>query len=270
LEEFIEKNREGWNQQTYEAWTKGKGTPEEFAKQLAQDPWKKLRPYRNYLGELEGKRIANLLGSNGRFAVSLALLGADVTVVDISSENARYGHELARAANVNVQFIVSDVMNIPKENQPMDMDMVIMELGILHWMLDLTSFFQMVSHMLKDGGRLILRDYHPIKRGLLRWDGNQMVASANYFDTSIHEGDVPYAIHLNQEERAKLSKVYTRGWTMGDIVTAIAASGLVIKVLDEEKGSIQRWVFPAEAPDNIEDRIPGIFTIVADKKGVSR
>lgn len=83
-EEVSRSNREGWNRKTYEAWVKGKGTPEQHASQLRQDPWKKLAPFRSHLGDVNGKRIANLLGSNGRVAVSLALLGADVTVIDIS------------------------------------------------------------------------------------------------------------------------------------------------------------------------------------------
>jgi hypothetical protein len=62
---------------------KGKGTPEQHSSQLREDPWKKLTPFRMHLGDVYGKRIANLLGSNGRVAVSLALLGADVIVVDI-------------------------------------------------------------------------------------------------------------------------------------------------------------------------------------------
>lgn len=255
----------GWSQLTYEAWSRAKGTPKDYALELAKDPWKKLTPFRPYIGDIEGKRVANLLGSNGRIAVPLSLLGAVVTVVDISSENARYCYELAEAAGVKVEYIISDVMSIPKEKQISNVDIVLMELGILHWIMDLKRFFMIVSNMLRDGGRLILRDFHPIKRGLLRWNGSDMIASGNYFDTSVHEGDVPYAIFLNEEERAKLSKVYTRGWTMGDIITAISDSGLVIKVLNEEMGNIQRWVFPEDAPEGIEDRIPGIYTIVADR-----
>lgn len=40
-------------------------------------------------------KIANPCGSNGRIAVPLALLGADVTIFDISEENKRYALELA-------------------------------------------------------------------------------------------------------------------------------------------------------------------------------
>jgi hypothetical protein len=52
---------------------------------------------------------------------------------------------------------------------------------------------------------------------------------------------------------------------MGQIVTALAEAGLVIRALQEESGPIQRWTFPSDAPQGIEDRIPAIYTLVADR-----
>lgn len=264
-DEISRINRDGWSRKTYEAWVKRNGTPEEHASRLRDDPWKKLAPFQAWLGEVRGKRIANLLGSNGKTAVSLALLGADVTVVDISPENARYALDLARAAGVNIRYIVSDVMRIPPEERPAECDIVVMELGILHWIMDIERFFLIVREMLRDGGRVIVRDFHPVKRSLLQWEDGRMVASGHYFDNTPREGDVPYAFILSDEERKELSQVVTRGWTMGQIVTAIADAGLVIRLLHEESGPIQRWVFPPEAGEGIEDRIPGIYTLVADR-----
>ena len=42
-----------------------------------------------------------------------------------------------------------------------------------------------------------------------------------------------------------------------------------IEKLVEEHGSHQRWVFPSTAPEGIEERIPGLYTIIATacKKG---
>lgn len=45
---------------------------------------------------LAGKRVVNLLGSNGTKAVAMALLGAaHVTVIDVSPGNAAWGGALA-------------------------------------------------------------------------------------------------------------------------------------------------------------------------------
>ena len=48
-----------------------------------------------------GVRVANICGSCGKKAIPLALLGADVTVFDISEDNKRYAMETADAAGVS-------------------------------------------------------------------------------------------------------------------------------------------------------------------------
>jgi len=47
--------------------------------------------------------VSLIIHGNGRKAVPLALLGADVTVFDISEENKRYALELAEAANTHIE-----------------------------------------------------------------------------------------------------------------------------------------------------------------------
>ena len=259
-------NRDGWNQHAYSAWVKVNGTPEQLAQRLVNDPWRKMAPFRSYITDLQGLRVANLLGSNGKMAVSMALLGADVTVVDISADNARYARELAAAAGVHVEYLVMDVMEFPAEEYAETFDVVIMELGILHWIMDLSKFFGIVAKVLKAGGRCIVRDYHPFKLKVLEWKDGQMLASGNYFDDSIRSGTVPYAKYLNEEEQSSLTEIRTRAWTLGDIITHAAGAGLTIRVLHEESGPMQRWVFSEDAPEGIEYRLPGIYSLVADKK----
>lgn len=57
----------------------------------------------------------NLMGSHGSKAVALALLGATVTVADVSPGNQRYAQELAAAAGVGITYIIADVLHIPDE-----------------------------------------------------------------------------------------------------------------------------------------------------------
>ena len=71
------------------------GTPDELAVELKLEHKHHLRYWLKYIGDPAGKRVINLLGSHGRKAISLALLGADVTVVDISEENRLYAMQTA-------------------------------------------------------------------------------------------------------------------------------------------------------------------------------
>lgn len=62
-----------------------------------------------------GVKMINLMGSSGTKAVAAALLGAEVTCIDISPANVQYGQQLAKVAGVDVQFVVADVLSLPAE-----------------------------------------------------------------------------------------------------------------------------------------------------------
>jgi 2-polyprenyl-3-methyl-5-hydroxy-6-metoxy-1,4-benzoquinol methylase len=129
-------NQAAWNTGAYEAWVIENGTPTEFAAKL--EPEKILKRVLHHLGKLNGKKVANPLGSRGKAGVAMALLGADVTIFDLSDSNARYALELASASKVKLEYVVGDFMKL--ETQHYDFDLVLMELGILHWFMDLYGF----------------------------------------------------------------------------------------------------------------------------------
>ena len=101
-EEQVRANKAAWETQAYRAWIRMHGTPGELASELKRNHRHHLRYWLKYIGELDGIRVLNLLGSNGRKAISLALLGAEVTVVDLSEENRLYALQTAEAAGVEL------------------------------------------------------------------------------------------------------------------------------------------------------------------------
>lgn len=259
-------NEKSWNTAAYEAWTNRHGAPEDYAKKIMEDPTREVAHYLPYIQSPKGKRIINLLGSKGNKAVALALLGSDVTVVDISASNAKYANELADAAGVSIQYVVSDVLNVQLSES---FDIVLLELGVLHYFLDLKPLFQKIATLLKRDGMLILRDYHPVYTKLLGVDHPSFQANGNYFDEELIEDDVAYSILLTEAQKESLPKTTIRRWTLGEIITTLAEERFKIEKLVEEHGSHQRWVFPSTAPEGIEERIPGLYTIIATacKKG---
>ncbi|EEM03334.1 SAM-dependent methyltransferase [Bacillus pseudomycoides] len=253
-------NKQSWNAAAYEAWTNRHGTPKEYAKKLLQDPAHEVSYYLPYIENIQEKRIINLLGSKGNKAVAFALLGADVTVVDISESNAKYANELADAAGTSITYIVSDVLDISPSKT---FDVVLLELGVLHYFLDLKPLFKLIAGLLKDGGTFILRDYHPLYTKLVAIDHEMFQANGNYFYEEIIEDNVAYSSLLDKMQRDLLPKTKIRRWTLGEIITEIAKANLRIEELIEERGPHQRWVFPASAPEEIEERIPGLYTLIA-------
>ena len=123
-----DRNRQAWNQNNYTALTNRYGTPENIAEKIKQNPEWRLYPFLKYMGELKGKKVLHLLGSNGVKGVAMAELGADVTVVDFSEENALFAKETARAAGVDMTYIVSDVNALNREELNGRYDIILMEL----------------------------------------------------------------------------------------------------------------------------------------------
>lgn len=259
--ELSKQNEIAWNQGPYQAWVNRYGTPDIAADKIKQNPAGTLKSLYEYVGDVDGKKVANLLGSHGHKAVALALLGADVKVVDISKENARYANELAEAAGVKINYIVSDVLELSPEYLNGEEDIVLMELGILHYFTDLGPIMGIINKLLKNGGKFILQDFHPFTTKLITSKGKRHTTrkhkvTGNYFETSLEEFEVPYAKFLPDVNPDELEKTLIRRWNLGEIVTAIADNGLYIKLLKEE---------PNKSSDIYDQGIPKTFTIVAEK-----
>lgn len=255
----IDINEEAWNKETYDAWIKRFGTPEDAALRIKKEPSKILSVLHNKFGDIKGKKIMNLMGSNGSKAVALALLGADVTVVDFSEGNKRYALDLAKEANVKIKYILSDVLELSKHNLDNTYDIVFAEMGILHYFLDLKPFMTLVHSLLAPNGTFVLRDFHPVSTKLITSRGStakvrKHKVTGDYFDTTLEEKNAAYSKYLNSGETPK---VLLRKWNLGEIVTAAAECGLIIKSLDEE---------PNLSCENYDKGIPKTFTLSAIKK----
>jgi SAM-dependent methyltransferase len=258
-----EENYEAWQEDTYAAWVERYGPPAEVVARLRRNPTTVVRPLYKLLGEIAGARIANLMGSNGVKALALAMLGAEVTVYDWSPGNARYARELASEALLDLRFVVADVLDLPARELERPYDVVLAELGIVHYFTDLDPLMRVARRLLRPGGRFVLRDFHPVSTKLISSRGSSAATrkhkvTGDYFDTSLEEKAVPFAKHLAEavDPAAPPRRVLWRKWTLGEIVTAVASAGLVVKLLREE---------PNLSSEAFDKGIPKTFTLVAHK-----
>ena len=247
-------NHEAWETMAYEAWVKEWGSPTEAAAQLVDDPDHKVRRFLPHLPDIKGKRIANPLGSNGRLAIAFALLGADVTVFDISTSNRRFALEVAHHAGVKINFVVGDFLAISLNDYRNTFDITVLELGILHYFSDLTSLLGVLHSILKQNGFLVINEFHPLLKKAIAVEDGEARLTGNYFATSPENADVAYQSILNDDS---LPKCLVRRWTLGEIVTAFAKSRFQIELLEE-------------LPDWNCDRLPGMFTLVLRKSNAQQ
>ena len=247
---YSEQNKRAWEYNAYEFWVTHAGTTAERAKEDRENPEKMLRRYADYFDRYEGIRVANICGSCGKKAVPLALLGAEVTVFDISEDNRRYALETAQAADVRIGYEVCDILEIDLARYGGFFDVVFMEGGILHYFHDIGEFMRIMYALLKPGGRMICSDFHPFNKicDSLKLETRQM----SYFSTEVYEGEMAHARFFPEEIRRRMPKCSYRKYTLSEILNGILQSGFRLTRFDEHPA----WDNPA---------LPGEFTAVAVK-----
>ena len=243
-----EQHKKAWEFDAYNFWIRQNGTPEERAKADMENPEKMLRKYAGYFDRFEGIRIANICGSCGKKAIPLALLGAEVTVFDISEDNRRYAMETAKAANVCITYEVGDVMEIDQAKYAGYFDVVFMEGGVLHYFHDLGGFMKIMYSILKLGGKMICSDFHPFTKIM---DTLKVgMPSMSYFSTEIHECEMAHARFYDEETRRRIPKCRLRKYTVSEIINTIIGSGFTLTRFDEHPA----WE---------DETLPGEFTAIA-------
>lgn len=250
MRDYSAQNKKAWEYSAYDFWIKNSGFPSERAKKDMENPLGMLRKYAKYFDCYENVRIANICGSCGKKAIPLALLGADVTVFDISEDNQKYALEVAAAAKTHIHYEVCDVLEIDMTTYTNYFDVVFMEGGILHYFHDIGEFMQIMYSILKPGGKMICSDFHPFTK--ISDIFNLQQPSMSYFDTSVFEGEMAHARFFEDAVRSQMPKCLYRKYTISEIINSVINHGFTLKKFDEHPA----W-------DN--EKLPGEFTLVATK-----
>lgn len=248
MSEQSKLNKTAWEHRAYEFWNMRDGEPKKKAVEILKNPEECLKNHIKYFEDIDGKKIANLCGSNGRRAVPLSLMGGDVTVFDISEENKKYALELAECAKTNIDYVVCDLNDIDIKKYNNSFDILYLEGGILHYFDNITSLMIIFYTILKPGGVMILSDFHPFRKCL----NEENRINRNYFEGELHNWDVAYKKFFNKEDQEGFIDCSLRFYTISEIINSVTGSGFILKKFDEKP--------------SIENRnIPGEFTILAIK-----
>lgn len=251
MNDYSKQHKKAWEYDVYDFWIKTSGTPEERAKQDKADPKGMLKRYAAYFDRFQGVKVANICGSCGKKAIPLALMGAEVTIFDISEDNKRYATETARAANVQIGFEVCDILEIDRSKYEGYFDVVFMEGGILHYFHDIDAFMSMMRLLLKPGGKMICSDFHPFSKIM---DALKLqTPTMSYFSTEVFEGEMAHARFYDAEMRSQIPKCSYRKYTVSEIINAILQNGFSLQRFDEH-------------PSWENEKLPGEFTAVAIKQ----
>src|SRR3954463_7382329 len=224
------------------------------------------------LGDIRGLRGVHLQCHIGTDTVSLARLGAKMTGLDFSAPALEHGRRLAEAVGVDVAFVESDLYGAPDALGRERFDLVYTGIGALCWLPDIRRWAEVVASLLRPGGRLFIREGHPILWALTepREDG-LLVIEYPYFEQAepmVWDEGGTYV-----ETDAVFTHNVTHEWNhgLGEVVSAVLAAGLELTAL-EEHDSVPWDALPGQMTDvgggeyrltDRPDRVPHTYTLQA-------
>jgi SAM-dependent methyltransferase len=259
VEDYAELNRAGWDERA----PAHAASPDYAVDRFASDPAylsEVVRFDRPRLGDISGLRGVHLQCHIGTDTVSLARLGADMTGLDFSPASLTQARRIASLAGADVRFVQAEVYDALTVLEPRSFGLVYTGIGALCWLPDIARWAAVVAGLLRPGGRLFIREGHPMLWALedARPDG-LLVVEYPYFERE--EPNVFDEGGTYVETDAVFTHNRTHEWNhgLGEIITALMAAGMDLTGLAEHDS------VPWEALPGQMERIGGGEWRLADR-----
>jgi SAM-dependent methyltransferase len=185
------------------------------------------------LGDIAGRRGIHLQCHIGTDTISLARLGARMTGLDFSPAALAEARRLAARAGADVDFVESDVYGAPDALGREAFDLVYTGIGALIWLPDIRRWAATVAALLRPGGRLFVREGHPMLFTIDETVTDALVVRYPYVETAepvVFDNETTYV-----ETTHPLTNTTTHEWNhgLGEVVMALLAVGMRLTMLVE-------------------------------------
>ncbi|HLW45981.1 MAG TPA: class I SAM-dependent methyltransferase [Acidimicrobiales bacterium] len=190
---------------------------------------------RRRLGDIKGVRGVHLQCHIGTDTVSLARLGAAMTGLDFSTPAIAAARELAEAAGADVDFVEADVYDAADVLGTERFDLVYTGVGALCWLPSVARWSAVVAALLRPGGRLFIREGHPMLWALDDERSDAVVVRFPYFEVPeplVYDSDLTY-VETDVKFAATRAAVWNHG--LGEIVSALISVGMRLTAFEEHQ-----------------------------------
>ena len=199
-----------------------------------------------------------------------------MTGLDFSSVALSEARRIAKLAGADVDFVHADVYDAVSALDSNGFDFVYTGIGALCWLPDIRRWAQTVSDLLRPGGRLFVREGHPMLWSLHDERTDQLlVVEYPYFETEEPLDIDDEGTYVETDAVFVHNTTHTWNHGLGEIITALLDAGMAITAFDEHRS------VPWEAlPGNMicdergewrmthrSERVPLTYTLQARKSG---
>ena len=201
------------------------------------------------VGDVDGRTLLHLQCHFGLDTLSWARLGARVTGLDFSGQAITAARALAGETGVDARFVESDLYDGPAALPGETFDVVFTSYGAITWMPDIRRWAEVAASFVAPGGFLYVAELHPATQTLNDEPGIERLELAYPYWTP---PDQP----LRFEEPGTYADVdaditlpeYCWQHGLGDLVTAVIDTGLVLEFLHEHDRTVYQQL-PFLEPD---------------------
>jgi SAM-dependent methyltransferase len=185
------------------------------------------------LGSIAGLRGVHLQCHIGTDTLSLARLGASMSGLDFSAAAVAEASRLAAATGADVEYVEGDVYAAPSLLGMHGFDFVFTGIGAVCWLPSISQWAQVVADLLRPGGRLFIREAHPMLWAIDESQTDRIVVGYPYFETTAPIVDDEGGTYV--ETDATFEHNVTHSWNhgLGELITALHAVDMQVTALAE-------------------------------------
>jgi ubiquinone/menaquinone biosynthesis C-methylase UbiE len=188
------------------------------------------------LKEVTGKNVLCLAGGGGQQSAAFALLGSNVTVLDISETQLERDHIASKHYNVSIKTIQGDMRDLSCfTNASFD---IVWHAHSLNFIPNVDAVFQEVARVLKIGGLYRLFCTNPFVHGSWdNWNGKGYELKQFYIDGGEVIADDPYwEIEYSDKTRKRVIGPKEFRHSISTIVNTLILNGFTVLGLWETIG----------------------------------
>lgn len=226
------------------------------------------------LGDIDGRRGVHLQCHIGTDTVSLARLGAQMTGLDFPPPALKEARRLASATGTDVEFVEADLYDAVDALGAGRFDLVYTGIGALCWLPDIDRWAAVVAELLAPGGRLFIREGHPMLWTLDPRPDGLLIVEHPYFEREEPLVFTEPGTYVHTDTTFQQNTTHSWNHGLGEIITALLSRGLQLTGLVEHD-SIPWDAFPGRM-DTLESgefrltdrpwRLAHSFTLQARKE----
>ncbi len=206
------------------------------------------------LGDVRGLHGVHLQCHIGTDTVSLARLGADMTGLDFSGASIAEARRLSQLSATPVAYVESNVYDALDVLPAADFDLVYTGIGALCWLPDVRQWAKVVAALLRPGGRLFIREGHPMLWALDEARADALTVGYPYFERAEPLVDDDPGTYVATETSFTHNVTHSWNHGLGEIIGGLLDAGMQLTALTEHdsvpwealpghmaKGELDEW-----------------------------